>query len=166
MPRYMSGAVSMKIKSKTRVTSTRGMILISARVPPILWPPVPTSAESTLMATAHGTGAGVGLVARLVRRLLGAERATHDVQELEREAFHLHRPVLDPIHEEVVTHDGRNGGPESRRRRDQRLRDTRRHHRKVGGPLGSDSLERRHDAPDGAEQSDEGGGAGRRGQER
>src|SRR5215510_526883 len=102
IPRYMSGAVSMKIKRRTRVTSTRGMMLISASVPPIRWPPLSVSAESTLMAMRSRHPCG---------RL--GERASDDVQQLEREAVHLHRPVLHTIHEEVVAHDGGDGRAES-----------------------------------------------------
>ncbi len=35
MPRYMSGAVSMKMRRSTRMTSTSGMMLISDMVPPM-----------------------------------------------------------------------------------------------------------------------------------
>ena len=45
----MSGAVSMKMSNSTSVTSTSGMMLISAIVPPIRRP-LPLSNESTLMA--------------------------------------------------------------------------------------------------------------------
>src|SRR5262249_31648877 len=116
MPRYMSGAVSMKIKRRTSVTSTRGMMLISASVPPMRWPPCSVSAESTLMA----------MGSRHPGRRLG-ERATDDVQEFEPEAIHLHRPVLHAIHEEVVAHDRRDGSAETSRRGDQCLGDAWRH---------------------------------------
>src|SRR2546428_31190 len=41
MPRYIIGAVSMKISSSTSTTSTSGMMLISASVAPIGRPPPP-----------------------------------------------------------------------------------------------------------------------------
>jgi len=50
----MSGAVSMKISSRTSVTSTSGMMLISASVPPMRRLPPPLSKESTLIAVLVG----------------------------------------------------------------------------------------------------------------
>src|SRR5678815_1675805 len=126
MPRYMSGAVSMKISSSTRVTSTSGMMLISARAPP------------TLMAIfCHS------------RHLL--HRARERVEQIEGEALHLHRPVLGAVDEEVVAHHRGDRGPGARRGGDQGLRDARRHHREVGRALLADALEGGHDAPHRAE---------------
>src|SRR5262245_54760083 len=92
MPRYIRGAVSMKMRSRTRMISTRGMMLISERVPPIRNPPEPPpSAESSLNAILH-------------RAREPRARSREEIEEVEREALHLDRPLLDPVDEEVVPH--------------------------------------------------------------
>src|SRR5689334_9596828 len=150
MPRYIIGAVSMKMRSSTRTTSTKGMMLISASELPMRWPsPPPTS--SSLNA--------------IFGRAPQLRRTAEHVQEIEREAVHLGRPVLHAIHEVVVRHDGGDGGGEAGGRCDQRLRDTGRDDGEAGRPLLSDAVEGRHDAPHRAEEADEGRGTRRRGEE-
>src|SRR5262245_3499061 len=103
MPRYIIGAVSMKISSSTRTTSTSGMILISAiEVPTRSWlPGVPA-----LNAIFGGSGQP-------------RHRPAQDVEEVEDEAVHLGGPVTDAVDEVVVAHDRRNRGRQTRRRGDE-----------------------------------------------
>ena len=60
------------------------------------------------------------------------EIAFRDVQELEREVVHLGGEQLHAAREVVVEVDGRNGGEEAGRRRDQRLGNPRSHDPEVG----------------------------------
>ena len=72
MPRYIMGAVSMKMRSSTRTTSTRGMTLISASV---LRVPAPFAPASALIAILEGLRAPY-------------EPALDQVGQFEREIFH------------------------------------------------------------------------------
>src|SRR6202008_2316894 len=103
IPRYIMGAVSMKISSRTSTTSTSGMMLISARLVPIRRGPW----DSSALNIAAGS-------ARLRRG------AAQQIEEVHREAFHLDGPVLHAVDEIVVPDDGRNRGAEAGRGRDQR----------------------------------------------
>src|SRR5215510_10804091 len=115
MPRYIIGAVSMKISRSTSTTSTSGMMLISARLVPMRLPP--------------SDGAGLNAIFRRPREL-GRGPAQH-IEHIEGESFHFRRPVLHAIDEVVVADDGRDGGAEARGRRDQGLGNTGRDHRET-----------------------------------
>src|SRR5438552_2728585 len=91
MPRYIMGAVNMKISSRTRTTSTSGMMLISAMVVPMRRAP----GDSSVLNAIFGGASDLG-------------RAAQEVEEVEREAFHLHGPVLHAVDEVVVADDGGN----------------------------------------------------------
>src|SRR2546430_9496835 len=91
IPRYIIGAVSMKISRRTRTTSTSGMMLISARLVPMRRGP---PGGPTLNAIFRGP------------RELG-RGAAQEVEHGEREPPHPRRPVLDPVDEGGVAHDGR-----------------------------------------------------------
>src|SRR5262245_27542039 len=112
MPRYIMGAVSMKMSSRTRTTSTRGMTLISASALRVPAPSVPASA---LIAILEGFRAPY-------------ETALDEVGQLEREVFHLGRAVSHPSDEVVVLDDRRNRGGQTRRGGDERPRDAGRDH--------------------------------------
>src|SRR5215831_7076184 len=118
MPRCMRGAVSMKMRRSTRMTSTSGMMLISDRLVPMrALLPVPSD-DSSLNAIFRARG------------LLGGW-TREDVEEVQSEAVHLRRPVLHTVDEEVITHDGGDGRAETGGGRDQGLRDTGRHDREA-----------------------------------
>src|SRR5262245_33650076 len=89
IPRYIMGAVSMKIRSNTSTTSTSGMMLISAKLEPIRAPPSEGSDLNILRRPRYPRGG-----------------ATQEIEQVEHEAVHLRGPVPDAIHEEVVAHDG------------------------------------------------------------
>src|SRR5262249_62172413 len=97
MPRYIMGAVSMKMRSSTRTTSTRGMTLISASV---LRVPAPSAPASALIAILEGLRAPY-------------EPTLDQVGQLEREIFHFRSPVTHPSHEVVVPDHGGNRGRQS-----------------------------------------------------
>src|SRR5207237_3141071 len=109
MPRYIIGAVSMKMSRSTRTTSTSGMMLISASEVPRR-----RESEASVLNAIFGGPRHLG------------DRTAHDVEQVEREAVHLRGPVLHAIDEVVVANDGGNGGGEAGGRRHQRLRDARR----------------------------------------
>src|SRR5437899_3323771 len=147
IPRYIMGAVSMKISSRTSTTSTSGMMLISARFVPIRRAPCGSSNLNAIFGDASHLGGG----------------AAQEVEEVHREAFHLDGPVLHAVDEVVVSDDGRDRGAEPSGRRDQRLGDARRDHGEARRALSADPVKRRHDAPHRAEEADERRGArGRR----
>src|ERR671930_2017690 len=106
MPRYIIGAVSMKMSSSTSTTSTSGMMLISARLVPMLRRD--PSGEPVLNAIFFHGPSELG------------RRTAQEVEHVQRESFHLRRPVLHAVDEIVVADDGRDGGSQARRRRDQR----------------------------------------------
>src|SRR5262245_54950118 len=150
MPRYIMGAVSMKMSSSTRTTSTRGMTLISASV---LRVPAASAPASALIAILEGLRAPY-------------EPALDQVGQLEPEVVHLRGPVTYPPDEVVVANDRRDRRREPGRGGDQRARDPRGDDRQARRSLRADGLERVHDTYDRPEQPHEGAGAGRRRQER
>ncbi len=76
------------------------------------------------------------------------------------------RPDLRRVGGELIVEDCRRyGSKKAKSRRKERFGDARRHHRKIGVLRIGDGLERGHDAPDGAEQADEGRGRADRRQE-
>src|SRR5207244_9393838 len=77
IPRYIMGAVSMKISSRTNTTSTSGMMLISARLVTIRRGPCVSSALN-IVAGSPRLGGG----------------AAQWIQEIHRAALHLEGPVL------------------------------------------------------------------------
>src|SRR5262245_47224015 len=137
MPRYIIGAVSMKMRSSTRTTSTRGMMLISASVAPTRREP-PESVLKAIFAQPRGLA-----------------RPREQVQEIQRKAFHLGGPVLHAIHEVVVADDGGNRRSQAKGGGNQGFGDARRDYREGRRALLPDAMEGRHDAPHGAEQPDE-----------
>src|SRR5262249_57786000 len=121
MPRYIIGAVSMKMSKRTSTTSTNGMMLISASEVPTLREP---SASSSLNAIFDGA------------RDLGAGRGTgQQIEDVEGEAIHLGRPVLDAIDEVVVADDGGERRAETQFGRHQCPGDPRPHPRGPSRPL-------------------------------
>src|SRR2546427_5560741 len=98
MPRYIMGAVSMKISSRTSTTSTSGMILISARLVPIRR----VLDHSSVLNAIFGGASQLG------------GRSAQKVEEVQREAFHLDGPVLHAVDEVVVPDDGGKRGAAAR----------------------------------------------------
>src|SRR5438105_15146071 len=105
IPRYIIGAVSMKISNRTSTTSTRGTMLISARVGPIRRPS-PLSKLNAIFGAARHLG----------------HAAREEVEQLQREAVHLRGPVLHAVHEVVVSDHGGDGGAEAGRGGDEGFR--------------------------------------------
>src|SRR2546425_10058376 len=139
MPRYIMGAVSMKISSRTSTTSTSGMMLISARLVPIRRGPCDSSNLNAIFGCASPLGSG----------------PAQKVEEVHREALHLHGPVLHAVDEVVVPDDGGDRGAEPRGRRNQRLGDSRRDDGQACRALRAGHLKRRPDAPNRAADADE-----------
>src|SRR5919108_3246407 len=106
MPRYIIGAVSMKMSSSTSTTSTSGMMLISASDVPTRRSP---SGAPTLNA--------------IFRRPQLRRRTREHVEQVQHEAVHLRGPVPHAVDEVVVADDRGNGRCETGRRRDQRFGD-------------------------------------------
>src|SRR2546428_6856716 len=124
MPRYIMGAVSMKISSRTSTTSTSGMMLISARLAPIRRGPCDSSSLNAIFGGASHFGSG----------------PAQKVEEVQREALHLHGPVLHAVDEVVVPDDGGDRGAEPRARPNQRLGASRRAHRHAYPALPAQSV--------------------------
>src|SRR5207237_8724173 len=117
IPRYIMGAVNMKISSRTSTTSTSGMMLISARLVPIRREPCGSSALNIVGGSA---------------RLGGG--AAQQIEKVHREAFHLDGPVLHALDEVVVADDRRARGTEAGCRSGPGCRAPRRHHRQTARP--------------------------------
>src|SRR5262245_41539478 len=149
MPRYIIGAVSMKINRRTSTTSTSGMMLISE--------------SDVLVRPPPSAGSGLNILGGRTRHARGG--ATQDVEELEHEAIHLGAPVSHPVHEEVVAHDRGHRGAQTGRRGDEGLGDARSDDGQAGRALLADAVKGGDDAPHGSEQPDEGRHTGRGGEE-
>src|SRR4029077_2014575 len=133
------GAVTMKMMSSTSMTSTSGVTLMSEIAPPSLGAP--------------------NAMLFLQKMPLG------DVEELGAEVIHLCRQHAKLAGETVVHHHGRDGSSQTDGRGNERLRDAGCDGLDARRRRGREPHERRHDAPHGAEEPDERGGAGRRGEE-
>src|SRR5688572_33282210 len=96
----------MKMRSNTSTTSTSGMMLISAMVPPMRRLSPPASRLNAIFGDAGDLGGG----------------PSQQVEELEGEAVHLRRPVLHPVDEVVVPDDRGNRRSQTGRRGDESLR--------------------------------------------
>src|SRR5687768_8715663 len=121
-PVVRMGAVTMKITSKTSMTSTSGVTLISERGarPP---PPPP-------------------LIAMVLQ-----EVPLHDVEVVARERLDLALEDPQLAQEVVIGCHGRDGRDEADRGRDQRLGDAGRDDGEARALLRADVQERAHDAP-------------------
>src|SRR5262245_677470 len=131
----------MKITSRTSITSTSGVTLISANavcVRPLLRPLL------------------------LLNAITFNRFAFDEVEQSKREAVHLCRQNLDAVEVAVITEDCGHGRRNAGRRREQRLGDARRHGLYRGRRLPTQSEKRDNDAHDRAEQSYEWSGAGGR----
>src|SRR5512137_294954 len=145
MPRLIIGAVTMKTSSSTSTTSTSGVTLISPSMGVVRRERSPRYAEPAFDppdCACIAPGAAL------------REVALDDVQELEREVVHHRREHSGAAGEEVEEDRRRDGGEQTHRGGDERLRDARRNHREVGGAHPSDVAEGVHDAPDRAEEAD------------
>src|SRR5690606_31370661 len=132
-PPCIIGAVIMKTMSSTIITSTSEVTLISALrgrspLPPPI-PPMPPTA------------------------ILDQSFAGHRADQLVGKSLELPGEEPHPVHEDVVAHDGGNGGREAGKSGHQRLRHTRRHRREVPRPARRDAGEGVDDADGSAEQA-------------
>src|SRR6266702_3852660 len=156
-PTVSSGAETMKMMSSTSMTSTIGVTLISAmtglrrlRRPP---PPDELAAIMPIICcpnvpshdTCRPTAPRVDLTRQYGRKFFG--------EDIKSQGLSVHIGG-----ELIVENSGRNGGDKADGGRKQRLGDAPRHHRQGGIFRRRDRLEARHDAPDRAEQADEGAG--------
>src|SRR5690606_19275322 len=140
-----SGAATMKMIRRTRITSMNGVTLISWASPyssSSSKPPSAIDAPIGLLRRARGEGT-VGAVQIARQQPAGRSRGAPD------------QFGVAPRHarEVVVDDDRRNGGDKAERGREQRLGDAGRHHREVGGLRLRNPDEAVHDAPHGAEQA-------------
>src|ERR1041384_4341644 len=130
MPRYIIGAVSMKISSSTRTTSTSGMMLISASAEP----PCRLLAESSLNAIAD---------CHAVDRP-SSDRTAQQIEKIEREAIHFDEPVAYAGDEIVIANDGWDRRRETGGGGDQGFGNTGCDDREARRSLAAAAVERRH----------------------
>src|SRR5690606_38569809 len=154
-PTVSKGAEIMKMISSTSMTSTSGVTLISdsgrffARLRPRTRPPPAPPAPMPISAPPRVDG-------RLGHRGAVAQTAGHRGLQLVGEAL---EPAgeLGRVDRELVVGDiGRDGRRQADGGGEQGLGDGRRHRGQVGVAGRGDGVEGVHDAPDGAEQADEG----------
>src|SRR5262245_35280049 len=147
----------MKMMSRTSITSTMGVTLISAITDfrPLRWP-LPPEEPPALMPMIwcspplppYDTAPSPALV----------DLAREDRRKFVREPL---QPLGLPVHlraELIIENCRRNCGDQAYVRGKQGLRDARGHHRQRGVFRRRDGLEARHDAPYRAEQADKGPG--------
>src|SRR5271169_5925261 len=120
IPDSRMGAVSIKIISSTNTTSTNGVTLIS---------------ESEVWVRPFGVEKAIISVLCLSKVPLS------HIQEFESEVVHHRAEFFDSLHKLIVSDDGRDGGKQTGRRRDQGLRYTRRHTAKRSRARGAESGE-------------------------
>src|SRR5262249_52934415 len=137
------GAVTMKITSKTSITSTSGVTLIC-------------DSTSLLRSPLNAIDA----------RPLLQEVTFRDVEEFERKIVHLCRQHADLTSERIVRHHRRNGGEQAGCGGDQRLGNAGSDRLDGRGLRCTQTQKRVHDAPHGPEQTDERRRAGRGGEKR
>src|ERR1700722_1079718 len=145
IPDCSTGAVTMKMMSRTRTTSTSGVMLISeseVRVCPEL--------------AVKATGAGlplqrvkIGLLVRLQADFFEA------VEQFAGEVVHAGSKFAQRSSELVVGDHGRNGDQQAGGRGDEGLGDSRRHRPQRGRSFRAQAVEGIHDAHHGAEEADE-----------
>src|SRR5262245_50130215 len=134
IPFWSIGAASMEMMRRTSMTSTSGVMLISAiaRWRPDRPPPFPTDAPTS------------------------APPAEHPVDQVRAELVHPGFEESKLAHEVVVADERRDRGEEARGGRDERLGDAGRVRGERRGAGDADAVERVHDPPDRAEEADEG----------
>src|SRR5512143_865186 len=137
-PWVSMGAVTMKMMRRTSITSTSGVTLISAM---------------TLRSPARPEELIIAMASPLV------DLALEEVDEFGGEAVDPGVDRPDAGQEVVVGDDGRDGGGQPRRGRDEGFGDARGHGGERGVSRGRDAGEGVHDPPHGAEQADERRGA-------
>src|SRR6516225_1612068 len=155
MSTVASGAATMKIMSSTSITSMNGVPLIS-------WTSFsassPWSRRMTALSCPHvcrslggrqcgGGGRGGGAI----------EIAADQREHLRRCVAKLRAVARDQARERVIDDHCRNRGGEPERGGEQRLGNAGRDYRQIGGMRLRYPDKAVHDAPNGAEQSDEGG---------
>src|SRR5215470_9187604 len=124
---------TMKMMSRTRKMSVKGVMLISAKMPP---PSVSSS----------------GSLPSAILRLLGGSQR---LEELLDEHLALDRDPRQALVEVVVDDDRLDGDGDAGRGGDERLRDALRHDGEPAAAVLRDRSERGHDADDGAVEADE-----------
>src|SRR5258705_13627487 len=129
------GATSIMMMSSTSITSTSGVTLISALIPPLA---PPTSIDIAISPE----------VATRLRRLLDEV-----VDELRRGVVHLHVEVFDARRQVVVDPDRRDGDDQAEGGFHERFGNTDRHGAETRRARRADALERVDDADHRAEQS-------------
>src|SRR5512135_3866145 len=134
IPDCIMGAVTMKMTSRTSMTSTNGVTLISESEVPTCLRPRDDDGRDWVLRAMEPLG---------------------DAQEFEGEVLHVGDEVLDPAEEVVVGDDGRHGREEPDGRGDEGLGDARGDDLEAGRAHGADADEGDHDAPDGPEEADE-----------
>src|ERR1700730_6323178 len=135
-PNSITCAVSMKMMSSTRTTSTSGTMLISAsevvpRNRPRLIPPDEVPNEKAMLLHA----------------------SFGEIQELEHEVLHARCKLLDRVPKKIVKDCGRDCGGQTHGSGYQSLGDSGRDRAQASCTGCTELLERIDDAPDGPEQS-------------
>src|SRR6516162_11134856 len=157
MSTVASGAATMKMISSTSITSINGVTLISC-----ISSSVSSPWSRRALMTTHSSTLDSGQWRRPPRGRSrhddALEVAADEPQDLRRGIANPGAIARDRPREHVVDHHGRNGGRKPECGRQQRFSDARRDDREVGGMRLRDADEAVHDAPDGTEQADEGGG--------
>src|SRR6516164_8868768 len=149
-PTVRSGAETMKMMSRTSMTSTIGVTLISLMMPRRRWRRRPDSIAPPGIIPMRDSPSEIS--AALV------DLPRQDCREFVREAFEALSLLVHLGRELVVENRRRYGSHEADCSCEQGLGNAGRHHGERGVLRGRNRLKARHDAPDGAEEADEGAG--------
>src|SRR5262249_23581438 len=149
------GAITMKMISNTRTTSTSGVMLIAACIL--------AGSPSRMCHLRHDV---VRLHLRRPHfRLLSLRYFEQAVHELGRSPVHLDMESLDIAREVVKCHNSRDCDEDTQGRRNEGFSDTARNHRHSARPSCRDAAEGIDDSDNGSEEPDERGRGTDRGQE-
>src|SRR5580704_1712823 len=148
-PTVSSGAETMNTMSSTSMTSTNGVTLISLITACRRRLCLPVDAALT-------TGAAMFLPLPVLALHAFVDLPRQDRREFVGEAFEALRLAVHVGLELIIENRRRDGGDETDRGREQRLGDAGRDHCERSVLGGRNRLEARHDAPDRAEQANEG----------
>src|SRR5262245_9223510 len=153
-PFRICGAITMKMISSTKTTSTSGVMLMAACI--LLGSP------SRISRASLSDQRRLDFSTVQVKLLWYIEQAVH---ELRRCAIHLDMESLNLAGEGVKGDDGRNCDEDTQCRRDKRFSNTARNHRHSAGPGGRDASESVNASDHGTEKTNERSSGADRGKE-
>src|SRR5579859_2581444 len=138
----------MKTMSRTSITSTIGVTLISRKAPRLL-------VYRAIVTLPSAPGAPSGPPDERDRRVCAGRLLRHQSRPFVRTGIELGQEIVHPALDPVVKEHRGNGRSQTDRRGDERFTNRRGDHRQARGLRRPNPDERVHDSVDGAEEPDE-----------